>query len=273
MMGVSQDASQVSLPASTVPASSPAVRKVCEHPSRVEEEEFLNGFEKDSMAPVLCQSAPHSVQDMDEQQSGVSVAGTTVRPPDEEFLDQFQQYLLSSTRRRVRRRVEDSVSDAPEVGRTDGGSRRPSRRVVLVPGSEEGTPQSIQDRVPSTVPASGMEIPTTVPASSGAVRRLVLVYSQPVEPTGEGRPEIRPVLESARVELGEASRGWGRRRSRCAAFASMAESEEVLFAEEPEHSHEPKVGWHHRELSRVCTRSSTRRIIGRDSRSVGEGIL
>ena len=70
-------------------------------------------------------------------------------PPDEEFLDHFQQDLLR-TRRRVRRRVQDSVSDAPEVGRTDGRSRRPSRRVVLVPGSEEGAPQSIQDRVPST---------------------------------------------------------------------------------------------------------------------------
>ena len=56
------------MPASTVPASSTAVRKVCEHPSGVEEEEFHNGFEEDLMAPVLCQSAPHSVQDMDEQQ-------------------------------------------------------------------------------------------------------------------------------------------------------------------------------------------------------------
>ena len=74
-------------------------------------------------------------------------------PPDEEFLDHFQQDLMR-TRRIVRRRVQDSVSDAPEVG-----NRHPSRRVALVPGSEEGTPQSIQDRVPSTVPASGIEIP------------------------------------------------------------------------------------------------------------------
>ena len=79
---------------------------------------------------------------------------------------------MSGTRR-VRRRIQDSVSDAPEVGRTDGGSRRPSKRVVLVPGSEEGTPQSIQDRVPSTEPASGMEIPTTVPASSEALRAVM----------------------------------------------------------------------------------------------------
>ena len=43
------------------------------------------------------------------------------------------------------KRVQHSVSDAPEVA-----CRRPSRRV-------EGTPQSIQDRMPSTVP----EMPTT----------------------------------------------------------------------------------------------------------------
>ena len=66
---------------------------------------------------------------------------------------------------------------------------------MFVPGSGEGTPQSIQDRVPSAVPASGFEIPTTVPASSGTVRRLVLVHSQPVDSTGEGRPE--PGLDSA----------------------------------------------------------------------------
>ena len=35
--------------------------------------------------------------------------------------------------------------------------------------SEEGTPQSIQDRVPSAELACGMEIPTTVPASSEAL--------------------------------------------------------------------------------------------------------
>ena len=57
------------------------------------------------------------------------------------------------------------------------------------PQHNEGTPQSIQDRVPSAVPASVFETPTTVPASSGTVRRLALVQSQPVEPIGEGRPE------------------------------------------------------------------------------------
>ena len=45
--------------------------------------------------------------------------GPQCSPPDEEFLDQFQQDLLSGTRRRVRRRVQVSVR------RTDGGSRRP----------------------------------------------------------------------------------------------------------------------------------------------------
>ena len=70
-------------------------------------------------------------------------------PPDEEFFGPFSAMRT----RRVRRRVQDSVSDAPE---RDGG-RRPSRRVVSVPGSEEGAPQSIRDKVPSTVPASGME--------------------------------------------------------------------------------------------------------------------
>ena len=47
----------------------------------------------------------------------------------------------------------------------------------------------------------------------------VLVHSQPVEPTGEGRSEISPLLDSVRVseagsELVEASKV-GRRRSRC----------------------------------------------------------
>ena len=100
--------------------------------------------------------------------------------PEEEFLDQFQRDLMSGRRRRVRRRVVDTNSDTPmEDARTDGGNRRPSRRVVLVPGSEDGTPQSIQDRVPSTVSGSGCEIPTTVPASSGTVRKLVGVQSRP----------------------------------------------------------------------------------------------
>ena len=52
--GVSQDVSQVSLPASTEPASSTAVREVCEHLSRVEDEEFRNGFEEDLTAQDLC---------------------------------------------------------------------------------------------------------------------------------------------------------------------------------------------------------------------------
>ena len=42
------------------------------------------------------------------------------------------------------KRVQHSVSDAPEVA-----CRRPSTRV-------EGTPQSIWDRMPSTVPESGI---------------------------------------------------------------------------------------------------------------------
>ena len=50
---------------------------------------------------------------------------------------------------------------------------------MLVSRSKEGTPQSIQDKVPNAVPASDFETPTTVPASSG----------------GEGRPE--PGLDSA----------------------------------------------------------------------------
>ena len=59
---------QMSHPASTVPASSTAVGR------------FRNthGFEEDLTAPDLYQSASHSVQDMDEQQSGSSVTGTTV---------------------------------------------------------------------------------------------------------------------------------------------------------------------------------------------------
>ena len=71
-------------------------------------------------------------------------------PPDEEFLDCFQKDLMK-TCQRVRRNVQDLVSDAPEVG-----SRRPSRRVVSIPGNGEGTLQSIQDRAPSTVPENGM---------------------------------------------------------------------------------------------------------------------
>ena len=60
---------------------------------------------------------------------------------EEEFLDQFQQDLMSGRRRRVRRRVVDIDSDTSlEDARSDG---RPSRRVVLVPGSEDGTQQSI----------------------------------------------------------------------------------------------------------------------------------
>ena len=46
VMGVFDNVSQVSLQASTVPASSSAVREVCEHSSWVEDEEFLNGFEE-----------------------------------------------------------------------------------------------------------------------------------------------------------------------------------------------------------------------------------
>ena len=50
-----------------MPASFSAVREVCEHSSWVEDEEFLNRFEEDLMAPDLHQSVPHSVHDMDEQ--------------------------------------------------------------------------------------------------------------------------------------------------------------------------------------------------------------
>ena len=77
VLGEFHDVSQVSLPASTVPASSSAVREVCEHSSWVEDEEFLNNFEEDLMSPDLHQSVPHSVHDMDEQRR-FTVIGTTV---------------------------------------------------------------------------------------------------------------------------------------------------------------------------------------------------
>ena len=67
---------------------------------------------------------------------------------------------------------------------------------MLVPGSEDGTPQSIQDRVPSTVSGS-CEIPTTIHASSGTVRKLVGVQSRP--PTefisSDEEPLVRSVVE------------------------------------------------------------------------------
>ena len=113
---------------------------------------------------------------------------------EEEFLDQFEQDLMSGRRRRVRRRVVDSDSDTSlEGARTDGGIRRPSRRVVLVPGSEDGTPQSIQDRVPSTVSGS-CEIPTTIVASSCTVRKLVGVQSRP--PTEFISSDEEPLVRS-----------------------------------------------------------------------------
>ena len=75
---------------------------------------------------------------------------------------------------------------------------------MVVPGSEEGTPQSIQDRVPSAVSASGMEFPTTVPASPEALRDVM-----EVTPTGnlfvgvadQAWDAVVPVRESGFVEI------------------------------------------------------------------------
>ena len=65
----------------------------------------------------------------------------------------------------VQRRVQDGDRDAPtpSVERTDGW-RRTSRRVALIPGSEGGTPRSIQDRLMFPVQCH---------------RRLVLVTTEP----------------------------------------------------------------------------------------------
>ena len=67
---------------------------------------------------------------------------------------------------------------------------------MLVPGSEEGTPQSIQDRVPSTA-SGGCEIPATVLASSGTVRKLVGVQSRPPTELNSSDEEslVRSVVE------------------------------------------------------------------------------
>ena len=138
------------------------------------------------------------------------------------------------------------VSDAPEVGRTDGRSLCPSRRVVLVPGSEEGAPQSIQDRVPSTEPARGMEIPTTVPASSEALRAVMDPHLNhgDVRPTAMDSIQIgetqqahrlvnrRDVVESSsrvRVELGVDE---VRTRNRFAELSEDSDEESVESAVE-----------------------------------------
>ena len=68
---------------------------------------------------------------------------------------------------------------------------------MLVPGSEEGTPQSIQDRAPSTVPVSGVEIPTTDPASSGAVRMGVGRTGSDVS---EGQVGVNAILVDSNEE-------------------------------------------------------------------------
>ena len=108
-------------------------------------------------------------------------------PPNQEFLDLFEHDLSTSSRsrRRVRRRVQDSDSDDAPLMQVDlhpgSDGRRVHRRLVLVPQDSQGTPRSVQDREPppSTVQVS---VPSTIPASSGTVRRLVLVQSQQMEP-------------------------------------------------------------------------------------------
>ena len=67
-------------------------------------------------------------------------------PPDEEFLDQFQQDLM-------RTRPEES-----------GGGFK------LVPGSEEGTTINPGQGCQVQCQLAGMEFPTTVPASPEALR-------------------------------------------------------------------------------------------------------
>ena len=102
-------------------------------------------------------------------------------PPNEEFLDQFQQDSLTGTRR-VRKRVQDSVNNAPEDGGTEGGSRRPSKRVVLVPRNKKKAHHNrSKTRCPMQCQPASFETPTTIPATSG----------------GAGRPE--PGLDSARA--------------------------------------------------------------------------
>ena len=71
------------------------------------------------------------------------------------------------TRRRVRRVLNDSDSDAPlvqPVSPPDKARSRGQRRVVLVPQDSEGTPESIQDREPPTQVSSAAV--STLPASS-----------------------------------------------------------------------------------------------------------
>ena len=71
---------------------------------------------------------------------------------------------------------------------------------MLVPGSEEGTPQSIQDRVPSTEPASGMKILTTVPASSEALRAVDPHLNHGgVRPTGMDSIQIGETQQAHRL--------------------------------------------------------------------------
>ena len=172
-------------------------------PARIEGSELIAEVARRQRDPVQIRPRARRGMDVDDSVSEVSM-GTALEQDlavsprhfedpredaKEEFQDQFQQDLLRGTCHRVQRRVQDGDRDASmeAVERTDGW-RRPSRRVALIPGSEGGTPRSIQDRVdvPSTVSASALEDPTIVPASSDAMRRLVLIHSQPTEPTWEG---------------------------------------------------------------------------------------
>ena len=92
--------------------------------------------------------------------------------------------------------------------RSSGRSRRicaaprATRRVVLVPRSQGGTPASIQDAretLPSTTLVDA-DVLSTFPASSGAVRRLVLVNNSPMA-QGEMLPSPRRRPPSRRLVL------------------------------------------------------------------------
>ena len=74
----------------------------------------------------------------------------------------------------VIRALEEDLVGHPRAGQA-------FRRVALVPEDSQGTPRSVQDREPpSSVPIS---VPrSTIPASTGAVRRLVLIHSQQLDP-------------------------------------------------------------------------------------------
>ena len=94
--------------------------------------------------------------------------------------------------------------------RTDGGNRRPSRRVVLVPGSEDGTPQSIQDR--------GLDETHRVGTQLDSPPSDVLAASE--RDLGAGPP--RPVFDLTVDDSDGTNVGQGRGR-----FAVLAEEDTV----------------------------------------------